>query len=208
MRIQLTIVVFLTLLPLALPAAEKTQRMYRWVDSEGMVHFGDSVPVEYMDLERQIVNEFGVTLDVLRAKRTEAEIAAEKRQHELDIQKAVQARQDQALLSTYLSVDEIELHRDRRVELFQAQTRVTELYLTNLKSRLESLQTEASRYQPYSDNPDAKQVDPELVTDIKDTKDTIERHQANLDRFEEDAQNVVARFDGDINRFKALKGLN
>ena len=208
MRILLTTAVLLTLVPLAAPAAEKTQRMYRWVDSEGIVHFGDSIPAEYMDLERQIVNEFGVTVGILRAKRTEEEIAAEKRQRELDIQEAVQARKDQALLSTYLSVDEIKLHRDRRVELFQAQTRVTELYLSNLRRRLESLQIEASRYQPYSDDPEAKQVDPELVVDITTTKDTIARHQANLERFQEDAQNVVARFDGDINRFKKLKGLN
>lgn len=208
MRILLTTVVFLTLVPLVAPAAERTQRMYRWVDREGIVHFGDTVPVEYMDLERHIVNEFGITLDILRAKLTEEEIAEEKRQQDLDIKRAVQARQDQALLSTYLSVDEIELHRDRRVELFKAQTRVTELYLSNLKRRLESLHKEASRYQPYSDNPDAAQVDPELVVDITTTKDTIERHQANLERFYDDAQNVVARFAGDINRFKTLKGLN
>jgi hypothetical protein len=208
MRILLTTVVLLILVPLVVPAAERTQRMYRWVDREGIVHFGDTVPAEYMDLERQIVNEFGITLDILRAKLTEEEIAEEKRQLDLDIKRAVQARQDQALLSTYLSVDEIELHRDRRVELFQAQTRVTELYLSNLKRRLVSLQQEASHYQPYSDNPDAAQVDPELVVDITTTKDTIERHQANLERFNDDAQNVVARFAGDINRFKTLKGLN
>jgi len=208
MRILLTTVVFLALVPLVVPAAEKTNRMYRWVDSDGIVHFGDSVPAEYMDLERQIVNEFGMTLDVLRAKRTEEELAEEKRQQELEVQRAIQARMDQALLSTYLSVDEIELHRDRRVELFQAQTRVTELYLSNLRRRLVSLQKEASTFLPYSDDPDAKPVDPELVVDITDTKDTIERHQANLDRFEQDAENVVARFAGDINRFKTLKGLN
>ena len=64
--------------------------------------------------------------------------------------KELQFRADQALLSTYVSVAEIEMHRDRRVELFQAQARVTELYLRNLQRRLDQLKTEAGRFKPSS----------------------------------------------------------
>lgn len=208
MRIHLTAILLLTAVAFASQAEERTQRLYRWVDAEGIVHFGDTVPAEYAELERQIVNEYGITVETLRGKRTEEEIAEANRLQDLEVQEAIQARKDQALLATYLSVDEIELHRDRRVELFQAQTRVTELYLSNLRRRLESLQGEASKYRPYSEDPDAEEIEPDLAVDISTTKDTIERHQANLDRFEMDAQKVVARFDGDINRFKSLKGLN
>ena len=65
-----------------------------------------------------------------------------------------------------------------------------------------------SRYRPYSDDPAAERIDPDLAGDISTTEDTIQRHQANLEQFQEDAMDVVARFDGDINRFKKLKGLN
>jgi len=207
MRILLTILAVLTLAPM-IASAEENKRVYRWVDEDGVVHFGDSVPAEYADIERQVVNEHGVTVEVLRGKMTAEEIAEEQRLQKLAVQEAIQARQDQALLSTYLSVDEIELHRDRRVELFQAQSRVTELYLSNLRRRLESLEREASMYRPYSDDPNAAEIEPDLVEDINETRATIERHQANLERFQEDAENIVARFDGDINRFKKLKGLN
>lgn len=206
MRIFLATVVLLTLVPLAAPGAEGL--LYRWVDREGLVHFGDSIPAEYTDLERQIINEYGVTVGVLRAKRTDEEIAEDKRQEKIAIEQAIQNRMDDALLATYLSVDEIVLHRDRRVELFLAQSRVTELYLTNLKRRLDSLQEEASRYRPYSDDPDAETIDPDLAGDISTTEDTIQRHQANLEQFQDDTMAVVDRFDGDINRFKKLKGLN
>lgn len=201
-------VAVLMLLPLAASATEKAQKLYRWVDRDGVVHYGDSIPAQAADLEREVVNDHGITVDVMRAKRTEEEIAEEKRQEELREKRELQRRQDQALLATYLSVDEILLHRDRRVELFQAQARVTELYLSNLKRRLDSLEEEASRYRPYSDDPDAEMIDPDLAADLVTTKETIERHQANLQRFHEDEQNIVARFDGDINRFKKLKGLN
>ena len=208
MRILLTTIAVLMLVSAAAAAAGKTQKLYRWVDGDGIVHFGDSIPAEYSDIERQVVNDHGVTVAVLRAKRSDEEIAEEKRQEELQIVRAAQLQKDRALLATYLSVDEIVLHRDRRVELFQAQSRVTELYLRNLERRLTSLEKEASEYQPYSDDPNAEAIDPALVGDITKTKDTIERHQANLERFREDEQNVVAQFDGDIDRFKNLKGLN
>ena len=208
MRNLLTSIAVLTLLPLAALAAENTQKLYRWVDAEGIVHYGDSIPAEYTDLERHIVNDHGITVSVMRAKRTAEEIAEDKRQDELRLKRDLQRRQDHALLATYLTVDEILLHRDRRVELFQAQARVTELYLSNLKRRLDKLQEEASQYQPYSTDPDAEMIDPDLAGDISTTKQTVERHQANLERFHEDEQNIVERFDGDVDRFRRLKGLN
>jgi hypothetical protein len=209
MRNLLATIAVLTLLPLgALAAENNSPKLYRWVDSQGVVHYGDSIPAEFAEIERQIVNNHGITVDVMHAKKTEEEIAEELRQEELRQARELQRRQDQALLATYLSVDEILLHRDRRVELFQAQARVTELYLSNLKRRLEKLQKEASRYLPYSQNPHAEMIDPDLAGDIASTKETIDRHEANLRRFQEDEQNIVARFDGDIDRFKKLKGLN
>jgi hypothetical protein len=142
------------------------------------------------------------------AKKTDEELAEDARLEELRAEAALQRRQDQALLATYLTIDEIVMHRDRRVELFQAQARVTELYLRNLQRRLETLRGEASKFRPYSDDPDAPMIDPDLADDMTMTKDTISRHEDNLRKFEADEENIVSRFDGDIDRFKRLKGLN
>jgi hypothetical protein len=207
MKILLTTLLLLITISM-MAAAAAQQKLYRWVDNDGIVHYGDSIPAEYAEIERQIVNDHGITVDVMHAKKTEEEIAEDKRQQALRVQAELQRRADQALLATYLTVDEILLHRDRRVELFQAQARVTELYLKNLEKRMSSLQEEASRYRPYNDDPDAEMIDPELADDIRTTKETIVRHEENLKRFQADQNNIVVRFDGDINRFKKLKGLN
>ena len=207
MRSLIVATVSILLLPLALAAAEQL-KLYRWVDSNGIVHFGDHVPAEYADLEKRVLNEHGVTVAVLRGKRTAEELAEEKLIAELRKRQELQRRADMALLATYLSVDEIIMHRDRRIELFQAQSRVTELYLRNMMRRMTNLREEAANYRPYSENPDAEMIDPELVEDILVTKATIKRHQANLDRFRQDEQSIVTRFDGDITRFKSLKGVN
>lgn len=184
------------------------QKLYRWVDENGVVHYGDTIPAEYAELERQVVNEHGITVGVMHAKKTEEELAEEARLEELRAEAELQRRRDQALLATYLTIDEIVMHRDRRVELFKAQARVTELYLRNLQRRMDSLRDEASKYRPYSEDPDAPMIDPDLADDLATTRATIERHQENLRKFETDEENIVARFDGDIDRFKELKGLN
>ena len=195
------------LVPLA-SAASEHQRLYRWVDDTGVVHYGDSVPPEYADVEKQILNYHGVRVGIVRGKKTAEEIAEENRIAEVRRQEKLQRRQDQALLATYLSVDEIIMHRDRRIELFQAQSRVTELYLRNMMRRMATLREEASNFRPYSEDPEAQMIDPELAEDILLTKATIKRHQANLARFRDDEKNIIERFDGDINRFRSLKGIN
>ncbi|MFQ5981732.1 MAG: hypothetical protein ACE5KS_00005 [Woeseiaceae bacterium] len=158
----------------------------------------------------QALDAYGLSLAAAALEALGADTVERGRLRLADLkrQAELQRRADEALLATYLSVDEIIMHRDRRVELFQAQSRVTELYLRNMMRRMTALREEASRYRPYSEDPNAEMIDPELAEDILVTKATIKRHQANLERFREDEQSIVARFDGDIDRFKMLKGLN
>lgn len=207
MKLLAITVLTLLLLPMA-ALAKDNQKLYRWVDRDGLVHYGDSIPAEYAELEKQVVNVHGVAVRTLDGKKTPEEIAEEQRRLQLARELELRKRADQALLATYMSIEEILMHRDRRVELFQAQTRVTELYLRNLQRRLDSLMTDASKFQPYSDDPDAPMIARDLTDDIASTKDTIERHEGNLLRFKSDESNIVERFEVDILRFKRLRGLD
>ncbi len=206
MRIQILAIGFLTISVTAF-AQQREGRIYSWVDEDGVVHYDDSIPAEYSELDREVVNEHGVTLEELEGRKTEEELAAERAAEEIRLAQERQLRADQALLSTYLSVEEIEMHRDRRIELFQAQTRVTELYLRNLERELAKLERQASRYQPYSSDPDAEMIDQSLIDAINETRETIARHHSNLMRFQSDEETMIARFDGDIQRFRNLTGL-
>ena len=199
---------FLIALASSAALAGEHDRVYKWVDEDGQIHYGDSIPPEYSDLPKQVLNEHAVTVDHLEGRKTEEQMLAEQKARELETQKELQRRADQALLATYLSVEEIVMHRDRRIELFQAQSRVTELYLRNLERRLSKLKREAARYRPYNEDPDAPLISQDLVADINETKVTIARHEKNLQKFRDDERQIVARFEGDINRFKALKGLD
>ena len=203
---KLTLTFALALLIPLVASAEET-RVYLWVDDAGQVHYGDSIPAMYSELPKQILNQRGITIGLLAGKKSEEQIEADRIEEERRVVVALQQRADQALLATYLTVEEILMHRDRRVELFQAQSRVTELYLSNLTRRLENLRGEASNFLPYSENPDAPMIAVDLADDLRVTKETIARHERNLRKFQADEQLIVSRFDGDISRFKLLKGI-
>ena len=183
-------------------------RVYKWVDKDGITHYGDSIPVEYAELPKEVINDHGVTVEQLAGKQTAEEREAARREEESLLAMELQRRADRALLATYLSVDEILMHRDRRVELFQAQARVTELYLRNLVRRMGKLRIEAANFQPYSEDPEAPMIDEELAEELRKTKTVMARHERNLDKFRTNEQQIIARFDGDISRFRLLKGLD
>lgn len=188
-------------------SAREESKVYKWTDEDGNVYYGDSIPAEYAERPKQVLNEHAVTVEQLEGKKSAEQIEQERIENERRVAEELRIRADRALLATYLSVEEIEMHRDRRVELFQAQSRVTELYLKNLERRLETLRREASRFRPYSEDPNAPLIDESLAEDLQATKDTINRHQRNLQKYESDERQIIERFDGDITRFKHLKGI-
>ena len=187
--------------------ARDEQKVYKWMDADGNIYYGDSIPAEFAERPKEVLNDHGVTVENLEGKKTPEQLEQERIENEVRVAQELQRRADQALLATYLSVDEIEMHRDRRVELFQAQSRVTELYLRNLETRLQKLRDDASRYQPYSTDNNAPMIGEGLAEDLRKTKDTISRHERNLLKYESDEKQIIKRFDGDIARFKILKGI-
>jgi hypothetical protein len=188
--------------------AKDEQKVFKWEDEEGHVYYGDSVPQVFSERPKEVLNEHGVTVAELEGRKTEEQLAQEQIDEERRKRQEKQLKADRALLATYLSVEEIQMHRDRRVELFQAQSRVTELYLRNLERRLQELRNEASRYQPYSEDSNAPMISEELAEELRRTKDTIARHQRNLRKYDTGEMQIIERFDGDITRFKKLRGID
>jgi len=184
---------------------------YRWVDEDGVVHYGDSVPPEYSKQERQIVNEHAVEIDRLEREKTAAELAAEQEALALEQQKQrlaeTEMRRDKVLLNTYLTVDEIEALRNQRMVLLDGRVRVTEAYLGSLRQKLANLQDDAKRFRPYSSDPDAPPIHDNLAKELSNTLNSIIAYEQTLTETRTQQMQLVAKFDDDITRFKKLKGL-
>jgi hypothetical protein len=188
-------------------SGDNSGQVYRWVDDQGVVHFGDQVPAEYAPIDRQVLNQYGIPLRTEQGTMTEEELEAERKAAAEKKAAVAAARRDEVLLSTYLSVEEIEALRNRRIELIDGQISVTSNYLQSLQDRLKQLQAEANTFKPYSKDPDAAPIDEKLADELADTADSITLYEKTLQDTRTRQGRVVMAFDADIARFKELKGL-
>jgi len=60
------------------------QRLYRWVDENGNVHFGDRIPPEYADRDRSVLNSQGIAIDREEGAITDEELEAIERQRAVE----------------------------------------------------------------------------------------------------------------------------
>ena len=99
MQLKATALAVFLFLPMVVGAQGRSS--YTWVDDEGVRHYGDKIPAEYADKEKSVINEHGVVVDVIEGKKSEEQLAAERKAAELEMQKELQKRADMALLATY-----------------------------------------------------------------------------------------------------------
>lgn len=197
----------------AMPATanETDTKVYRWKDKDGAAHYGDYVPPEAASQGHTVLNRHGVAVETVAGELTAEERAIRHKQAKLEAEAAEALRKaairDKVLLSTYLSVDEIEALRDRRVELLTGQTRITQKYLDNLREKLLKLEREAQRYSPYSANPDAPPIDEQLARELSETLNSIILYEKNLAKSRDERKQVEQKFAADIKRFMELQGL-
>jgi hypothetical protein len=186
------------------------QKLYKWTDEKGQVHYSETVPPEYADRDREVLNGHGVQVGTEEGEVTEEEraiIDQREAQEEADRKAREEiARRDRMLLETYISVADIEDLRNRRLELLESQIKLTEVYLGNLRKRLVDLQSEASNYKPYSTRPDAPQIPENLALDIARTTASIALYEQTLARTRADQASLRESFNDDIARFRELKG--
>ncbi|HMB73457.1 MAG TPA: DUF4124 domain-containing protein [Gammaproteobacteria bacterium] len=186
------------------------QKIRRWVDDDGVVHYSEIVPPEFAHRDRAVLNEHGITVDFEQGEITDEERAEMARLADEEEARRVEAesvaRRDQVLLDTYLSVAEIEALRDRRLELMESQIKVTEQYLGNLRKRLEALQREAGRLS--QNDTSGAGLPAELALDISRTTASISLYEENLSRARVEQEALNERFAADIARFIELKGLD
>jgi hypothetical protein len=171
-------------------AADNGRKLYKWVDEQGVTHYGDHIPPEYAAQEQHVINKQGVEIERLEAQKTPEQIAAEEQKKRVaDEAKA----RDQNLLITYASVQEIERLRDQRLAQVADQIKVTNQFLDDLNGRLRKLRNKSLGM------PD------QLAEDLARVGSDIRTQEQNLRQKRGDEAAMREKFESDINRFKELK---
>jgi hypothetical protein len=198
------LVAFAGLTPVAASAAtgaDKGGVVYRWIDEQGVVHYGDRIPPQYAQKERAVLNSQGVEVRKLDAQKTPEQAAAEARTQDTVFR---QKQHDAFLMTNYGSVKEIEALRDVRLDQLRGQKSAAEQYVESLHSRLGTLQTRAKEFKPYSPRPGARRMPDSLAEDLVHTLNEL-RNQSNVVVAKSEEETALkAQFQADIERYREL----
>jgi hypothetical protein len=185
------------------PAAGTTSSAttYKWVDEQGIVHYGDSIPPQYAEKEHKLLNNQGVEVGHTDAQKTPEELAAEAQAHEAVVK---QKQHDSFLLTTYTSVKDIESLRDVRLDQLQGQRTAAEQYVENLHSRLVALQGRVKHFRPYNSSPGARRMPDDLAEDLVHTLNEMRTQSNALTAKNQEVVAMKEQFDLDITRYREL----
>jgi len=208
--IATTIVLAATVYAAATAAQNRVSReaFFRCKDRNGQTHYGDSMPPQCAGLDTEVLNDHGMQVRLIegeatRLKRLEREAAEAKVRKE----KERSALRDRTLIETYLTVDDIERLRNQRLEQLNAQYRVTEQNIANLRERQTRLEGQIARFKPYSDNPSAPPLPENLGAEMVNTVNGLRVYEQSLAANRREQAELNKSFDSDVKRFKELKGL-
>jgi Domain of unknown function (DUF4124) len=175
---------------------------YKWVDDQGIVHYGDSIPPQYAQKESTLLNKQGVPIGHREGSKSPAELAAAADADELA---ARQKQRDSFLLATYTSVKDIEQLRDERLLQIKGQRVAAEQYVASLGERLTALQTRAQNFKPYSTRPDAHRMPDDLAEQMVHTLNDIRAQKVALNTSLDEEAKTQSQFQSDIDRYKELR---
>ena len=183
------------------PSSPKQGVAYRWVDEQGVVHYGDHIPPQYASKERAVLNSQGVEVGHLEAQKSPEEAAADAHAREAQMR---ERQHDAFLITTYTSVKDIEALRDLRLDQLRGQRAAAEQYTESLRTRLATLQTRALSFQPYNSHPDARRMPDDLAENLVRTVNELHAQDHELAVKSQDETTLRAQFQADIERYRAL----
>jgi hypothetical protein len=194
-----------TLLLSSVALADKGRALYKWVDADGVTHYGDRIPPEYAGQEQHIINSQGVEISRMEAQKSPEQQAADdlKKQELTDRQ-----NRDRNLVTTYASVAEIERLRDQRLTLVSDQIKVTTAFLDTLNGRMKKLRAQSMQFKPYNTDANARPMPDQTVDDLVRLGNDIHTQEQNLRQKRGEEVAMSKQFASDIERFKELRGIH
>jgi hypothetical protein len=187
---------------LLLTAATADAAMYRWVDSNGRVHYGDTLPSTYQKSGAAEMNKQGSVIKRTQSeaeRKAEAEHQAEQKRIQEEEQK--QAQLDRALTATYTSEAEIDLARDRALEHHKLAIKGAEIRFKAVEVNLAELNARVAAIQKSG-----RPVAPNLKEQVAQAANERLELKRTILTNEEAMVKVRERYEADKERFRTLKG--
>jgi chromosome segregation ATPase len=179
------------------------ERLYKWVDAEGQVHYSNRLPPEAAKQKREEINEQGRTVKVYRAPLTAEEKAEEARLELLEQKKRKLAEKraihDRSLLATYSNTDDMHVAMQGKIDAVESLIKLTNSRINSLQNRLLELTEEAASFERSG-----KQLPDRLQRQISSLRDQIAQNKAYVEDKKLEIEDIRLQSQADIRRFTEL----
>lgn len=179
-------------------------KMYKWVDNQGVTHYGETIPAEYAGKDRAEMSKSGRIIKQTEiatpAERQAKAAQAEKDKEAADADRASKLR-DKSLLNTYSNIKEIELSRQRNTQQVDIRIDSTTKQLAEANKALAQVQKLID-----SKNRAKQAIDAYTQEDWNDAQAEVTKWIAKLEGFKQDKARLEAKFAADLARYKELTG--
>lgn len=187
----------------ALFAVSAQAGLYRWVDENGAVHYGDKVPAKYLKQEHQELNEQGTTVKKHDRAMTAEEKAEKNRQEaerkRLENEKRAQALRDRVLTDTYTTERDLVAAKDARLDAIDSQLQLSKELIKNTQEKVEKTARLIESLKASG-----KMVPESTYAKLEREKLALATQKGVQQGHQIKREEVIVQFDGYIERFREL----
>ncbi len=188
------------------PDASAQRKLYRWTDSEGKVHYTDSLPADAVKDKQEELNALGMAVKTTERALTpeeravkdaeEARLAQERKAAE------EKAKMDLVLTSSYPSEADLQRAYRERFDLIEQSLESARIGIRSQEKSLAELLDHAANLERNN------QKVPRSITDtITLTRSQVDEQRTYLQRREAERVALQAEFDQILARYRELKGI-
>lgn len=167
-------------------------KILKWVDEKGVTHYGDTVPAQYSNRDSTEMNKQGVVIKRNHVINTQS--------NNNDNQQVLeQQRRDRALKAAYTKEEEIDLAKERNLQMDEASILGLQQSLVGAKNRLTANKKAVESYQKRK-----KPVPDDVTKELKETQAEITKIEGQIAERRKAIEATKQRFDNDKLRFREL----
>jgi hypothetical protein len=186
-------------------SAKPTKKLYRWVDADGKVHIGDTLPEDALDRERREISATtGDTERVVSRALTPEERAAQaaeaQRAQAAEAIAAQQQRNEDAMLSSYLTEEDLKRAYGERISLLKQTLESTDVSLMSIRSSLAMQLAEAAESELAG-----RKVNDRRLANIRELHTELLKQRAFQANRHSDLLSLDAEYERMLERYRARR---
>ena len=199
-----SLILFTLASTLAISVASAGSVRYKWRDTEGNLHYSDSLPADANTLGYDVVNAQGILVKrVAPALSVDQRVAAKAEAAtalSAEAEAERQSRDDQQLLAANPTEADLLSSQRQQIEMIELNVKSLQTALQSLERTLTDLLGRAAE-----EEREGKPVTAKLAAQIADIRSKIDTQHKHLSRQEADKEKTAQGFSAELAHYRALR---